>query len=103
MGIFDLFRSKPDANNQQREIKDERRAECPYCHKTLSNFVKQTHTKTTLCGLFFGLASEYLYIYQLCSKVLCLPVRCKPDVHLVGFSRMHSIFYDEYLFAVEFR
>jgi len=36
MGIFDLFRSQPKTNNQQREHKDERKAECPNCHKALS-------------------------------------------------------------------
>ena len=36
MGIFDIFRSKPETENQQHEPKDERKAECPNCQKTLS-------------------------------------------------------------------
>src|SRR3989338_1777077 len=51
MGIFDLFRSKPNTDNQQRTTKDERKAECPYCHKALSKIPGET-TKCPHCGEF---------------------------------------------------
>lgn len=51
MGIFDLFRSKPNNDNQQREQKDERKAECPYCHKALSK-IPGAKTKCPHCGEF---------------------------------------------------
>lgn len=51
MGVFDLFRSKPNADNQQREIKDERKAECPDCHKALSK-IPGAKTKCPHCGEF---------------------------------------------------
>lgn len=51
MGIFDLFRSKPNTDNQQRKMKDERKAECPYCHKTPSK-ISGAKTKCPHCGEF---------------------------------------------------
>lgn len=51
MGIFDLFNSKPNTYNQQRKTKDERKAECPYCHKTLSK-IPGAKTKCPHCGEF---------------------------------------------------
>lgn len=51
MGILDFFRSQPKIINQQREQKDERRAECPNCHKTLSK-IPGAKTKCPHCGEF---------------------------------------------------
>jgi len=51
MGIFDLFRSKSNNDNQQREQKDERKAECPYCQKALSK-IPGAKTKCPHCGEF---------------------------------------------------
>ncbi|OGE30545.1 hypothetical protein A2631_00030 [Candidatus Daviesbacteria bacterium RIFCSPHIGHO2_01_FULL_44_29] len=51
MGILDLFRSQPKTLNQQREQKDERKAECPNCHKALSK-VPGAKTKCLHCGEF---------------------------------------------------
>lgn len=51
MGILDLFRSKPNTGNQQREPKDERKAECPNCHKVLSK-IPGAKTKCPHCGEF---------------------------------------------------
>lgn len=51
MAIFDLFRSKQTVNNQQREPKDERKAECPYCRKALSK-IPGAKTKCPHCGEF---------------------------------------------------
>ena len=51
MGMFDLFRSKPNTDNQQREPKDERKAECPNCHKVLSK-IPGAKTKCPHCGEF---------------------------------------------------
>lgn len=51
MGIFDLFRSKPNTDNQQRETKDERKAECPYCQKNLSK-IPGSKTKCPHCSEF---------------------------------------------------
>ena len=51
MGILDLFRSKPNTDNQQRKTKDERKAECPYCHKALSK-IPGAKTKCPHCGEF---------------------------------------------------
>lgn len=51
MGIFDLFRSKPDNVSQLVEPKDERKAECPYCHKPLSK-TPGRKTKCPHCGEF---------------------------------------------------
>ncbi len=51
MGILDLFRSQPKTNKQQREQKDERKAECPNCHKALSK-LPGAKTKCPHCGEF---------------------------------------------------
>lgn len=51
MGIFGPFHSKPNADNQQRETKDERKAECPNCHKALSK-IPGAKTKCPHCGEF---------------------------------------------------
>lgn len=51
MGIFDILRSKPNTDNQQRETKDERKAECPYCHKSLSK-IPGSKTKCPYCSEF---------------------------------------------------
>jgi len=51
MGIFDLFRSQLKTGNQQREPKDERKAECPNCHKALSK-IPGAKTKCSHCGEF---------------------------------------------------
>lgn len=51
MGIFDLFRSQPKNINQQHEPKDERKAECPNCHKALSK-IPGAKTKCPHCGEF---------------------------------------------------
>jgi len=49
MGILDLFRSQPKTINQQREQKDERRAECPNCHEQ-----KLQHRACPNCGFYDG-------------------------------------------------
>jgi len=49
MGILDLFRSQSKNTNQQREQKDERKAECPNCHKSLSK-IPGARTKCPHCG-----------------------------------------------------
>jgi len=51
MGILDIFRSKLNTDNQQREVKDERKAECSYCHKALSK-IPGSKTKCPHCGEF---------------------------------------------------
>ncbi len=51
MGVFDLFRSQSKSGNQQREQKDERKAECPNCHKALSR-IPGAKTKCQHCGKF---------------------------------------------------
>lgn len=51
MGILDIFRSKPNTENQQPETKDERKAECPYCKKVLSK-IPGAKTKCPHCGDF---------------------------------------------------
>jgi DNA-directed RNA polymerase subunit RPC12/RpoP len=51
MGILDLFSSQPKIDNQQREQKDERKAECPNCHKALSK-IPGAKTKCPHCGEF---------------------------------------------------
>ncbi len=51
MGILDLFRSKPNTDNQQCETKDERKAECPYCQRALSK-IPGAKTKCPHCGEF---------------------------------------------------
>ena len=51
MGIFDIFRSKPNTKNQQPETKDERKAECPYCKQVLSK-IPGAKTKCPHCGEF---------------------------------------------------
>ena len=51
MGIFDIFCSKPDTENQQHEPKDERKSECPNCQKTLSK-IPGAKTKCPHCGDF---------------------------------------------------
>lgn len=51
MGILDLFRSQPKNTNQQREQKDERKAECPNCHKVLSK-IPGAKTKCPHCDEF---------------------------------------------------
>jgi len=51
MGIFDLFRSQPKTENQQREQKDKRKAECPNCHKALSK-IPGAKTRCPHCGEF---------------------------------------------------
>jgi len=51
MGIFNLFRSQSKTNNQQRDQKDERKAECPNCHKALSK-IPVAKTKCPHCGEF---------------------------------------------------
>lgn len=51
MGIFDIFRSKPETENKQHEPKDERKAECPNCQKTLSK-IPGAKTKCPHCGDF---------------------------------------------------
>jgi len=51
MGILDLFRSKPNTENQQLEPKDERKAECPNCHNVLSK-IPGAKTKCPHCGEF---------------------------------------------------
>ncbi len=51
MGIFDLFRSQSKNDNKQREPKDERKAECPNCHKSLSK-IPGAKTKCPHCGEF---------------------------------------------------
>lgn len=54
MGILDFFRSQPKNTNQQREQKDERKAECPNCHKALSK-IPGAKTKCPHC-------SEYIFV-----------------------------------------
>ena len=49
MGLLDLFRSQPRTANQQSEPKDERKAECPNCHKALSK-IPSAKTKCPHCG-----------------------------------------------------
>ncbi len=51
MGILNIFRSKPNTDNQQRKTKDERKAECPNCHKALSK-IPGAKTKCPHCGEF---------------------------------------------------
>lgn len=51
MGILDIFRSKPTVDDQQREQKDERKAECPNCHKELFK-IPGAKTKCPHCGEF---------------------------------------------------
>jgi DNA-directed RNA polymerase subunit RPC12/RpoP len=51
MGIFDLFRSQSKNDNQQREPKDERKAKCPNCHKSLSK-IPGAKKKCPHCGEF---------------------------------------------------
>lgn len=51
MGILDLFRSQPKNTNQQREQKDERKAECPNCHEALSK-IPGAKIKCPHCGEF---------------------------------------------------
>jgi len=51
MGILDIFRSKPNIYNQQHEVKDERKAECPNCHKILSK-IPGAKTKCPHCDEF---------------------------------------------------
>ena len=52
--MLDFFRSKPNTDNQQRKIKDERKAECPNCHKVLSK-IPGAKTKCPNCG-------EYIFV-----------------------------------------
>lgn len=51
MGIFDLFHSKYNTDNQQRKTKDNRKAECPNCHKALFK-IPGAKTKCPHCGEF---------------------------------------------------
>jgi len=52
MGIFDFFTNKEqDQPQKQSEPKDERKAECPYCHQSLSK-VPGSKTKCPHCGKF---------------------------------------------------
>lgn len=57
MGMFDLFRPKPNTDNQQREPKDERKAECPNCHKVLSK-IPGAKTKCPHCGEFIFVRTQ---------------------------------------------
>ncbi len=52
MGILDIFRSKSNAATQQREQKDERKAECPNYHEALFKIPGGAKTKCPHCGEF---------------------------------------------------
>lgn len=54
MGLLDIFRSQPKTANQQSKQKDERKSECPNCHKALSK-IPGAKTKCSHCG-------EYMFV-----------------------------------------
>lgn len=49
MSIFDIFRTQPKENHRQSEPKDQRKAECPYCHSVLKK-IPGAKTKCPHCG-----------------------------------------------------
>ena len=51
MGFFDFLTNKNPTQQQQAELTDERKAECPNCHKTLSK-IPGAKTKCPHCGDF---------------------------------------------------
>lgn len=51
MSIFDFFTNKKQSSSKQSEQKDERKAECPYCNKTLSK-IPGAKTKCPHCDNF---------------------------------------------------
>jgi DNA-directed RNA polymerase subunit RPC12/RpoP len=51
MSIFDVFRLKLNISNQQPKQKDDRKAECPNCHKILSK-IPGAKTKCPYCDDF---------------------------------------------------
>ncbi len=51
MGIFNLFFGKSNKEISNQKSKDERKAECPYCHKLLEN-IPSKKTRCSYCGEF---------------------------------------------------
>ena len=51
MSIFDFFTNKKQSSSKQSEQKDERKAECPYCNKTLAK-IPGAKTKCPHCDNF---------------------------------------------------
>lgn len=57
MGFFDFLTNKNPTQSQQSELTDERKAECPNCHKKLSK-IPGAKTKCPHCGDFMYLRTK---------------------------------------------
>lgn len=72
MGILDLFRSQSKTTNQQRDQKDERKAECPNCHKALSK-IPGAKTKCPHCG-------DFMYVRTRTDNVRVVVTKNEADI-----------------------